>query len=142
MAANMISAQPSASSIGRNGSAGVFVVAALYAFVAAGPILFYALIRNDGYLSASELATLAPGTLYASARAIYFGSAAVASVLLCARRRLAVWPAITIVAWTGGGQVYKWFEGRQVRLVDVAISAGFAGLAWHVLRLRRRGLLR
>jgi hypothetical protein len=121
------------------------MAAVVYAFVALSPIAFYALVRSSDFMSAAEVAAFAPGRRYASASAVYFGSAALASILLFARSRHAVWPAVAIVVWIGALQLLRLPTVLQVHdatsLIEAAVLAGFALLAWYLVRLRRRGIL-
>ena len=144
----MTTAQPVSGSLVKPGLAGLILAAAAYAFIAISPVVFYAVVKASSFMSASEVAAFAPGLRYASVSgAIYFGSAVLASVLLCARSRFAVWPAIVIVVWVAGLQLLKLpslWRGRDITfsLTEAALLAAFAVLAWYVVRLRRRSVLR
>jgi len=119
----------------------------MYALIALSPIVYYAAVQSSGFLSASELAVLAPGRRYAGWGAIYFGCAALASFFLCIRSRLVVWPAAAIVVWVAAIQLWSlpasWQDQEAtVHIAQAAVLAGLALLAWFVLRLRQRGTLR
>lgn len=125
--------------------AGLFMVALAYAFVALSPLVYYAMISGKDYVDATLLPAFAPWRIYTSYRVAYFGCAALASVLLCARSRFAVWPAVGVLVWAGASDVLHVLRrgvAAGSAVTEAMLVVGFALLAWYVNRLRRRNILR